>query len=176
MNLYLIGYRGCGKSTVGPLVAELLEWQCIDTDQEIEILTGQTIQNIFEQDGQTVFREWETTVIQAVATRSNTVISLGGGAILAPTNCQVIQQTGWTVWLDAPAHVLYERIQQDEQSSTSRPRLTQLDGLAEVEQVLEQRRNLYTACADYTVNVVELPSNEVAELIVNRWQSVDKHS
>lgn len=176
MNLYLIGYRGCGKSTVGPLVAELLGWNCVDTDKEIEILTGQTIQKIFEQDGQALFREWETTVIQAVATRSDTVISLGGGAILAPINCQVIQNTGWTVWLDAPAHVLYERIKQDEQASRSRPSLTRLDGLAEVEQVLQQRRNLYTACADYTVNVDELPPKEVAELVVKRWQSVDKHS
>ena len=176
MNLYLIGYRGSGKSTVGPLVARMLDWPYLDTDREIENLAGNSIREIFEQDGQAVFREWESTVIQAVATRSQTVISLGGGAILDPANCQTLGATGWTVWLDAPAALLYERIEQDPQSAETRPRLSRHDGLAEVQHVLQERCNLYAACADYTVEIHELPPREIAELIVNQWQSVDKHS
>ena len=174
MNLYLIGYRGCGKSTVGKLVAANLDWPFIDTDQEIETLTGQTICNIFEEDGESVFREWESTVIEAVATRTQTIISLGGGSILADINRNTIKSNGWTVWLDAPAEVLYERIQQDEQSPATRPPLTELDELAEVKQGVAKRRNLYEACADYTVAVAELSPNQVADRIVNQWHSVDK--
>jgi len=176
MNLYLIGYRGSGKSTVGPLVATMLDWPYVDTDREIENLAGQSIREIFERDGQAVFREWERTVIQAVATRCQAVISLGGGAILDPTNCQALKTTGWTVWLDAPAGLLHERIQLDPQSPETRPRLSQHDGLAEVQQGLQQRCKLYAACADYTVKIHQLPPREIAELIVKRWQSVDIHS
>ena len=174
MNLYLIGYRGCGKSTVAPLVAEAVGWTFIDTDQEITTLTGQSIKETFERDGQTVFREWESTVIQAVAMRSNTVISLGGGAILAESNRQTLQDTGWVVWLQASAAVLHHRIQGDSSSKASRPQLTDLGSLTEIKQVLNERQNFYAACADYTVEVDELNPIEVADLIVNRWQSVDK--
>lgn len=176
MNLYLIGYRGSGKSTVGRQVAERLEWPYLDTDREIEDLASQSIRRIFEQDGEPVFREWERTVIQAVAMRNRAVISLGGGAIMDPANCQTLNATGWTVWLKAPAALLYSRIQHDPQSSETRPRLSQDDGLAEVENILQQRRDLYAACADYTVEIHELPPHEIAERIVNQWRSVDIHS
>jgi len=176
MNLYLIGYRGSGKSTVGLQVAKMLEWPFLDTDREIEALTSQTIRQIFEQDGEPVFREWESTVIQAVGMRDRVVISLGGGAILDPANCQTLNATGWTVWLEAPAALLYSRTQQDPQSTETRPSLSQDDGLTEVENILQQRRDLYAACADYTVEIHELPPHEIAERIVNQWRSVDIHS
>ena len=174
MNLYLIGYRGSGKSTVAPLVANALDWTFIDTDREIVKLTGQSIQSTFEFDGQAVFREWEATVIRAVSMRSRTVISLGGGAILAESNRQTLQDTGWVVWLKAAAEVLHHRIQGDSNTKSSRPPLTELDSLMEIRTVLNERQNFYAACADYTVEVDELTAIEAADLIVNRWQSVDK--
>ena len=85
MNLYLIGYRGSGKTTVAPLIAKALNWETRDSDSQIEVLTSRTITEIFSEDGETVFREWETTVIQALAVESNKVISVGGGAPISAT-------------------------------------------------------------------------------------------
>ena len=124
MNLYLIGYRGSGKTTVAPLIAKALNWEMRDSDSQIEVLTSRTITEIFSEDGETVFREWETTVIQALAVESNKVISVGGGAPISATNRQIMKASGCSVWLQASAEELWRRISEDPKSKTTRPNLT----------------------------------------------------
>lgn len=174
MNLYLIGYRGSGKSTVAPYLAQQLGWQRFDTDEQIEILTGQRIADLFADEGEPAFREWETTVIQAVAQLSEQVVSLGGGATLSSFNRQLIASSGQVVWLRGLPEVLWRRIQADQHTFETRPQLTNLDGLAEVRQVLAQRESVYADCADYTVDTDDLPPAEVADMIANWWCTVDK--
>lgn len=176
MNLYLIGYRGCGKSTVAPLVAEALGWQTRDSDKQIEILTSRTISEIFSESGETVFREWETTVLQALAVESDKVISVGGGAPTIETNRQIMKSSGCMVWLQASAEELWNRISADPKSDSMRPSLTdQSDGLKEVRQVLRARYDIYKACADYTLATDGLSPSEVADQIANWWDPVDTH-
>ena len=82
MNIFLIGYRATGKTTVAKLLAKRLGWTSVDADDEIERLAGKTIAEIFADDGETVFRDLETTVIASLAKREQTVVALGGGGVM----------------------------------------------------------------------------------------------
>lgn len=174
MNIYLIGYRGCGKSSVAPLVARTLGRRVVDTDQRIEQATGRTIAEIFAVDGETVFRDLEQKAVAAVAEQTSQVVSLGGGAILREANRCVLAETGKTVWLTATAEVLWARISGDDASDSMRPNLTDTGGLAEVERVLAERTSVYDACADYTIDTNGRTIEQIAEQICQWWQSVDK--
>jgi len=173
MNLYLIGYRGSGKSTVAPLVADLLGWTFDDTDEQVELLAGCPIAQIFEEYGEASFREWETTVLQALANESNIVVSTGGGCPLSKTNRGIMAVTGRVIWLRANADVLWSRISRDKKNEHQRPNLTVEGGLQEVKRVLDSRFAIYEACADYTVDVESLSPEQIAERIANWCDPVD---
>ena len=174
MNIFLIGYRGSGKSSVAPLLAARLGWTSSDSDEQIQLLTGLTIAEIFAEQGEAGFREWEASVIAGLVRRSQQVISLGGGAIIDPENRRRIKQTGFAVWLDATADSLWKRISDDSDSPANRPALTNQGGLDEVKTLLAQRRPLYTECADYTIDTSALTPKQVADGIANWWITVDK--
>lgn len=173
MNLYLIGYRGSGKSTVGPLLAKVLLWDHVDSDEQIQILTGQTISEIFEDSGESGFREWETTIVQAFSRKKKQVVSLGGGAPTIQTIREIIKETGSVVYLKATADELWRRISSDKATESQRPSLTNLDGFAEVEKLLNIRNKIYTACADYSVNTAGKSPEEIADQIANWFDPVD---
>ena len=142
-----IGYRGSGKSSVAPHLAKLLGKKCVDTDDQIELVTGNSIADIFAQQGEAGFRQWETTVIQAYALEHDLVVSLGGGAPTVKENRQLLQQSGKTALLVAEPEILWQRISSDPASKSNRPDLTDLDGFAEVKKVLQQRA---ATCLLYT--------------------------
>ncbi len=173
MNLYLIGFRGCGKSTVGPLLAKTIGWQSVDSDEQIMILTGSSIFDIFADAGEGGFRQWETTVIQALAQTTEHVVSVGGGAPMVADNQAAIKRSGRAVLLTAPAELLWQRIESDPKSKLQRPGLTDLDGIAEVQKLLALRAEAYNECADYTIDVSELNPREVADKIADWWDPVD---
>lgn len=175
MNIYLIGYRGSGKSSLAPRVAEILGWPSFDCDNEIELLVGKTIAEIFAEGGEAVFREWETTIIQAMAQKSGCVIALGGGAPTVKTNQEIVRRSGVSVWLQADAQTLCERISSDEKSATQRPNLTAESGLKEVQKMLFLRHDAYTACADYTIDTEGLPPQQIAIQIASWWNRADKN-
>ena len=172
MNLYLIGYRATGKTTVAPLLAKQLDWTVCDSDAEIELLSGKTISELFEESGEAGFRQWETTIIQAVSLKGKQVISLGGGAPVIAENRQLIKKFGIAVWLTASAEKIWERLQVD--SNNSRPSLTDLDGFAEVKELLARRDQAYRECADYTVDTTDLRPQQVADQIADWWNSVER--
>ncbi len=171
MNLYLIGYRGSGKTTVAPLLANLLGWTWLDSDAQVELLAGCPVAQIFSEYGEACFREWETTVIEALSRRSNLVVATGGGAPLASNNRQLMAASGRRIWLQAPAEVLWARISGD--ADNERPALTGKEGLAEVEHVLAERTDIYEACADYTIEVESLSPEQIAQQIAAWWDPVD---
>jgi shikimate kinase len=174
MNLYLIGYRGSGKSTVAPLVADQLGWTFRDSDDLVEAESGLTIAEVFSQQGESAFRKLESRVISGLARQSRVVISLGGGAPMFPENRQSIRNSGKTVWLKADAGLLWGRISGDGTSAQRRPDLTDQGGLAEVQSLLTERGPVYNACADYTLAIGSMTPQEIADRIVNWFESVDK--
>jgi shikimate kinase len=152
MNLYLIGYRGSGKTTVAKELAGLLGWKWLDADDEIELRAGKTIKEIFAASGEQAFRDLEATVVSDLARLDRHVIALGGGAVLKEESRQVIRRSGKVVWLQASAEVLFERISADASTAARRPNLTAAGGRAEVERLLEIRTPIYAACADLTLD------------------------
>lgn len=171
MNLYLIGYRATGKSTVAPLLAEKLGWSVSDSDAEVELLAGKSIAELFEESGDAGFRQWETTVIQALSLKGKQIISLGGGAPTLAENRMLIKKFGVAVLLTASPEVIWQRLSSD---ANQRPALTDLDGFNEVKKLLAQRDNAYRECADYTVDTANLPPDVVADKIAKWWNSVDR--
>lgn len=174
MNLYLIGYRGSGKSTVAPLVAQRLGWSVADTDDDVEARSKLSIAEIFSQHGEAEFRQRESRSLTEWSNRENHVISLGGGAPMSPDNRKQMEHSGKTVWLKADATSLWQRIQGDKATTDRRPDLTQQGGRAEVESLLVQRNPVYEACADYTIEIGSLTPQEIADRIVNWFETVDK--
>ena len=124
MRIFLIGYRGTGKSTVARLLADKLGIEAIDADHELERRAGKTIRRIFTEDGEPRFRELESTLLAEFGQRDDVVIATGGGVVLRPEN-RAILRTGRVVWLTAPADVLWRRMCGDESTRERRPDLAQ---------------------------------------------------
>lgn len=139
-GLYLAGFMGCGKTTVGRLLADELGWNFIDVDDEIEGEQQQTIARIFAEQGEAAFRELESRAIRArvaaIEAGDPTVVALGGGALVSQPNWELIERNGITIWLDCPLNLIRSRITDD----GVRP-LTQ-DPLR-FERLFEQRRPQY---------------------------------
>ncbi|MEM7782958.1 MAG: shikimate kinase [Planctomycetota bacterium] len=174
MNLYLIGYRASGKTTVGQQVAQRLACNWKDSDDQIESSAGMTIAKIFDQHGESKFRKLESQVIQELARLQGWVISLGGGAPIQVANRKPIRESGKVVYLSAPADVLWQRMQTDPATGDRRPDLTDVGGIEEVQQILARRAPIYEACADYTIDVARMTPEQCGEAIVQWWQSVDR--
>lgn len=105
-NIVLVGMPGCGKSTVGKALAEMLGAEFIDTDQVIVENDGRTIPEIFAQEGEQGFRDLEAAAIRQVAARQHCVIATGGGAIVRPENIQLLRQNGRIYFIDRPLEAL----------------------------------------------------------------------
>lgn len=165
MNLILVGARGSGKSTVGPLVAKRLGWQFVDVDAWIAKEAGRSIRDIFATEGEEGFRRRERDACQQLKKRRNFVIALGGGSLLAPENRAVVKRLGKTIWLRAPAAILWARITKDPHTTGSRPDLTAAGGLGELEATLAQREPQYRAAAHHIMDTMAETPDAIAEAI-----------
>lgn len=165
MNVFLIGYRGSGKSTVARLTAELLEWKWLDADEELERRAEKTIKQIFADDGESSFRELETTVIADIAKLDEHVIALGGGSVVRQQNRTAIAARGPIVWLKASAETLWQRIQADQTTAERRPNLTEQGGLEEIRSLLAERTPIYAQCADLALDAESPTPQQIAQRV-----------
>jgi len=165
-SVALIGARGSGKSSVGKLLAKLLDMPHVDTDDMVVASTGRTIREIFEQEGEAGFRDLESHAVRSVLAMAPAVISLGGGALLDPQNVSTIRNAALIVGLTAPADVLVERVLRDPHSAYQRPPLTSSPSSTEMEEILKAREPLYRAAADFIVDTAELEPADVAQQVL----------
>ena len=165
MNLILVGYRGSGKSTIGPLVAERLGWKFIDLDELIVKRAGRTVKQIFDSEGEPGFRRLEREALESLRKAKGQVIALGGGAVVDPDIRVLVKRIGRVIWLVAPPSVLWSRISADRNSTDNRPSLTAAGGLTEVERMLAEREPHYRAMANHVVQTMPDPPEKVAEAI-----------
>jgi shikimate kinase len=161
-HIVLIGYRGCGKTTVGRLLAERLNLPFVDTDALIVERAGRTIADIFDTEGEAGFRTREAEIVAEVAKGPPAVISLGGGAVLLEANMECLSATSRVIWLLCRPETLHARIVGDPASGESRPSLTGRAGLEEVRTVLAQREPLYDRWADTAIDSTERTAEEAA--------------
>jgi len=113
-GIYLVGFMGCGKSTVGRTLADELGWNFFDLDNDIESLAGSTIGEIFDTQGEEMFRALEAAAlakrVRAVQSGHPQVIALGGGALMSDKNFELVSNHGVVVWLDAPLDLIERRV------------------------------------------------------------------
>ncbi len=120
----------------------------VDLDDIVERDSGKSIRQIFDDVGESGFRDLESESLFALSTSEPTIVSLGGGAILREQNRQWISRHGVCIWLDASPETLAARIFADQTSVTRRPALTDLSAQEEIRQVLSQRRPFYEQVSD----------------------------
>jgi len=157
-TVYLVGFMGAGKTSVGRRVAELLGRDFVDLDARIEASAGAPIQEIFRTRGEPEFRRLERAELESASALDNAVVALGGGAFCSPENAALVRATGASVYLEASADVLFERCAPD----GSRPLFSTRDAM---EALLERRRPLY-ANADLRVDTSRLSVEEAARAVV----------
>ncbi len=138
-NIILIGMPGCGKSTLGRLVAEKLDKTFVDADEAIVALAGKPIPAIFAEDGEPTFRAWETQALQELGKRSGLVLATGGGCVTQPQNYPLLHQNGQIFWIQRDLSQL---------PTDGRP-LSQSTALTEL---YRQREPLYRAFADHILD------------------------
>lgn len=171
-HLFLIGYRGSGKSTVGRLLADRIGWSFVDTDDMVERASSISIKEIFEREGEDSFRRLEESAVASAAARElPTVISLGGGAILRRTNRLQIQDHGSCVWLKGSAQALFRRISADASSEDRRPDLSHCGGYDEVVELLAKREPTYELLANLTVETDGKTPDEIV-LEISDWRKM----
>lgn len=168
-HLYLTGYRGCGKSTIAKELTRLLVLPLVDLDAFIEAEAGTTIAKIFQDETETGFRDREAKCLAQVATETQRIISLGGGAILSDPNRDIIARTGWCVWLDASPSVIAERLSADATTGDRRPSLTGTSVIEEIESVMQQREPLYRDASDLRIETDHRSVDEISAQIVEAW-------
>ncbi|HXD50542.1 MAG TPA: shikimate kinase [Burkholderiales bacterium] len=157
--IFLVGFMGAGKTTVGQALAEAMGWRFADLDRLIEDREGRSIREIFAMRGEAEFRRLEREAIDGCSQISGTVIALGGGAYIAETNRARLREIGLTVWLDCPLEVCLQRITGD----AARPLLRSRE---EMRELFDRRRPAY-ALADLSIETGDRSPQELAAMIIN---------
>lgn len=157
-NIVVIGLMGCGKSTVGRLVAQKIGFQQVDTDHLITDRAHQSIPAIFEREGEEGFRLRETGVLLSLLGKRGHVIATGGGIITRPHNLPLLKHLGYIVWLDADPTTLAKRTA----ASNDRPLLHTGNPEAKLRSLLEARAPIYRQIADLRIQTDDLTPHETA--------------
>jgi shikimate kinase len=166
MSAFLIGYRGCGKTTIGAKLADRLWQSFIDSDERVVAKAGKTIKEIFERDGEPAFRDLESAVVAELAKLDEHVIALGGGAVLRDENVRHLRnERHRVVYLRCEPDELLRRIQTDPETAATRPNLTALGGIEEVKALVAQREPIYRAAMTSELDVTHLTPEEAVKYI-----------
>lgn len=163
-NLVLIGFMGCGKSTIGRELHQRLGYPLVDMDQVIEERAGKTISRIFEEDGESVFRDMETALLRELGdpTAPRRIISTGGGVVGRAENRGLLKNLGFVVWLHAPPEVIQQRTARNR----DRPLLDTEDPAGRIAALLAERQPLYQESSHLRVDTAGLSSAELASGIL----------
>ncbi|MCF8112685.1 MAG: shikimate kinase [Desulfotignum sp.] len=171
-NPILIGYRCCGKSSVGKYLADILSCDFVDTDKYIELQCAASIEKLVAEKGWTYFRQIETKILEQIIHKENQVIATGGGMVLAPKNRSLINAFGFVVWLTADVNTIVRRMTADLQTRASRPRFTTRSLFDETCGTLAQRTPLYEKLADMTVDTTCHQPLDIAWMVKRRLDHV----
>ncbi len=165
--IFLIGYRGTGKTSVARELGNQLSYGWVDADDVVEQQAGKTVAAIFAEEGEEAFRDWETRALAALCGKRRTVLALGGGAVLREVNRRAICAAGLVVWLTASVDTIVARLAADETTASRRPNLTSAGGRAEIEALLAIRTPLYRQCANLVVDTEGKTAADVADEIAS---------
>ena len=166
-NIFLIGMMGSGKSQTGPVLAKMINYAFVDTDDVIEKASKQSISSIFEKDGEKVFRDVEKQVLKEISQHHSLVIATGGGVVTLPQNWGILHQ-GIVIWLDLDLKRSIKRLESDKKE---RPLLIGDDLAKSFSQIYESRKPIYLE-SDLRIEVEDQSPYEVATMIAKDLPSI----
>jgi len=170
-RIYLTGFMTSGKSTIGPILANVLGMEFFDLDKVIEENEGNSIVEIFEKKGEAYFREIELETLKRLSVREKVVISLGGGTLTDRSNLELLKSTGKIIYLKVSPNNLYKRLK----NKIDRPLFRDLvlgekseeDFLEKIKELLEKRR-VYYEKADLIIDTDLQPLGKTVDQIAKR--------
>ena len=163
-RIFLIGFMGSGKSTIGSALARKIGYDYVDMDHLIEETASMTVPGIFSEHGAEVFRKWEHDILLEICEMQNVVVSTGGGAPCHNQMMQIMNEHGTTIYIDLPPEILKVRLIN---SKTERPLIkgkTETELLDFITSLLGKRKKFYNK-AKHTVNGVTLRVEELKALL-----------
>ena len=166
-NIFLIGMMGSGKSQTGPVLAKMINYAFVDTDDVIEKASKQSISSIFEKDGEKVFRDVEKQVLKEISQHHSLVIATGGGLVTLPQNWGILHQ-GIVIWLDLDLKRSIKRLESDKKE---RPLLIGDDLTKKFSQIYESRKPIYLE-SDLRIEVEDQSPYEVATMVAEHLPSI----
>ena len=166
-NIFLIGFMGVGKSTIGKVLAETLQTELMEMDETIEKEQEISINEIFAQYGETHFRNLESELVMRIGKGQNTVVSCGGGAVLRAENVENMKKSGKIIFLTATPETIYERVS----DSTNRPLLNGNMNVEYIAQLMEKRRTIYQEAADI---IIETDAKSIEDIVNEILKDYDK--
>ena len=159
-NIILCGFMGCGKTTIGKMLASKLDMPFVDTDEYIENKLNMTIPEIFSEKGEDYFRQTETDVCKELSKLDGYIISTGGGTLLNPGNVEAMRSGGTIFLLEVSEQAVLYRLRNDR----SRPLLMREDKEKAVHDLMTKRMPLYKRAADHVIDA-QLPPDAVCDEI-----------
>ena len=170
MNIYLIGYRCCGKTSVGKALSKLLGRPFLDTDEAVVQKAGMTISDIVAKNGWDAFRDMEKSAIDQTTFLNQYVIATGGGVILNPDNVRNMKKAGRVIWLRASPETVRARMAADPETLIQRPGLTTTGSMDEIEAVLLARQPLYENAGHLVMDTDILGIDAICRKIIENTQ------
>lgn len=166
-HVVLVGLMGTGKSTVGRRIAHTLGWEFLDTDDEVTRVSGRSVRQIFETDGEEVFRQLEhNALVIALKHPTPMIIAGAGGIVLREDNRELIKSAAHVVWLNAPLDVLVERVGQRAAKGDGHRPLIDGNPAERLQKLYNEREDLYREVSSIEINVEGLQIPEVIEQIL----------
>ncbi len=173
-RIYLTGFMTSGKSTIGPILANVIGWEFFDLDREIEEMESKTVVEIFETNGEEYFRDIEHRLLLDLSKKTNIILSLGGGTMAFDSNLSILKKTGMTVYLKSSPEMIYQRIK----NKIDRPIFRDLvlsgnakpaDFIERIENLLEKREPYYLQsdiCIDTDLSNIGLTVDKLAKTLI----------
>lgn len=163
-NIFLIGFMGCGKSTISEYLCRNYGMEKVEMDEQIEKEEGKTIPEIFEENGEEYFRELETSLLKRLQKRNNLVVSCGGGTAMRECNVKEMKKHGKIVLLSVSPETVYERVR----FTHNRPLLEGNMNVEYIRTLLEKRKPKYQAAADLIVTTDHKTAAEISKEILEK--------
>ena len=168
-NIVLIGFMGAGKSTISDYLSTMFAMEVVEMDQLIAEREGMSISDIFETYGEEYFRNMETNLLIEMQSRSNVVVSCGGGVPMRERNVTEMKKNGRVVLLTAKPETILERVKDNH----DRPLLENNKNVSFIADLLEKRRSKYEAAADIVVETDGKSELEICEELIHRLREAE---
>jgi shikimate kinase len=174
-NIYLTGFSGSGKSTVGKALSFLTGKEFVDIDLMIEEIEQKTIPDIFDCEGEEYFRAVETDCLKKISIRTNLIVSTGGGLPVDPVNVEAMENSGCIIWLKASPETILARLNiqiENTGVANDRPMLISEEPLERIKKLLDSRQDAYKrshAIVETDRKNVEVVAEEIHRRLVS-WE------